>query len=124
MTEIVHYFTTQFCCARFSRLTMTFFRKILFIRGHQTFFQCYLPNFIGRMKGIKIIFILENKTIEYPMFCCLCYSSEQEQLKRKNTRGQNVNLDDYDQARVILYPVQSWSGEKWSVISCDMACSG
>ena len=42
------------------------------------------------------------------MFCCLCYSSEQEPLKRKNTRGQNVNLDDYDQERAILYPVRSW----------------
>jgi len=27
----------------------------------------------------------------------ICYSSEQEPLKRKNTYGQNVNLDDYDQ---------------------------
>ena len=41
------------------------------------------------------------------MFCCLCYSSEQEPLKRKNTYGQNVNLDDYDQAKVIPYSVQS-----------------
>ena len=125
------------------------FRKILLIKGHQNFFQCNSRNLMDRMKWIKIgkttifikidlylnslihsliIFILENKTIEYPMFCCLCYSSEQEPLKRKNTRGQNVNLDDYDQARVILYPVQSWenrrSEEKWTVILCDMACSG
>ena len=46
------------------------------------------------------------------MFCCLCYSSEQEPLKRKNTRGQNVNLDDYDQARTFLYPVQRWESRR------------
>ena len=62
------------------------------------------------------------------MFCCLCYSSEQEPLKRKNTYGQNVNLDDYDQAKVIPYSVQSCgsrrSWEELKAILCGMAHLG